>query len=94
MKRLAINVAVVIGEGKRDETPMLYIGEEVGSGGPELISRSTRSKAAPSSPRACNNTLALIAIDEKGSLLFASDVYMEKIAVGPGYPESVIDIDD
>lgn len=93
LNRLAINGTVVIGEGERDEAPMLYIGEEVGSGGPEVDIALDPLEGTTICAKNLPNALAVIAIAEKGSLLFAPDVYMDKIAVGPGYPEGVIDID-
>jgi len=92
LNRLAINGTVVIGEGERDEAPMLYIGEEVGSGGPDVDIALDPLEGTTICAKNLPNALAVIAIAEKGSLLFAPDVYMDKIAVGPGYPEGVIDI--
>jgi fructose-1,6-bisphosphatase II / sedoheptulose-1,7-bisphosphatase len=93
LNNLAINGTVVIGEGERDEAPMLYIGEEVGSGGPDVDIALDPLEGTTICAKNLPNALAVIAIAEKGSLLFAPDVYMDKIAVGPGYPEGVIDID-
>ncbi|PWK61834.1 class II fructose-bisphosphatase [Aminobacter sp. AP02] len=93
LNRLAIKGTVVIGEGERDEAPMLYIGEEVGSGGPAVDIALDPLEGTTICAKNLPNALAVIAIAEKGSLLFAPDVYMDKIAVGPGYPEGVIDID-
>ena len=93
LNRLAINGTVVIGEGERDEAPMLYIGEEVGAGGPEVDIALDPLEGTTICAKNLPNALAVIAIAEKGSLLFAPDVYMDKIAVGPGYPEGVIDLD-
>ncbi|MEF2550565.1 class II fructose-bisphosphatase [Aurantimonas sp. A2-1-M11] len=93
LNTLAIQGVIVIGEGERDEAPMLFIGEEVGTGeGPSvdialdpLEGRTVCAKNLP-------NSLAVIAMTGRGSLLNAPDVYMEKIAVGPGYPEGVVDL--
>ncbi|MEJ6783040.1 class II fructose-bisphosphatase [Aminobacter sp. Piv2-1] len=93
LNRLAIDGTVVIGEGERDEAPMLYIGEEVGAGGPEVDIALDPLEGTTICAKNLPNALAVIAIAEKGSLLFAPDVYMDKIAVGPGYPDGVIDID-
>ncbi len=93
LNRLAIKGTVVIGEGERDEAPMLYIGEEVGAGGPEVDIALDPLEGTTICAKNMPNALAVIAIAEKGSLLFAPDVYMDKIAIGPGYPHSVIDID-
>ncbi|WP_269929923.1 class II fructose-bisphosphatase [Aminobacter sp. HY435] len=93
LNNLAIKGTVVIGEGERDEAPMLYIGEEVGAGGPEVDIALDPLEGTTICAKNLPNALAVIAIAEKGSLLFAPDVYMDKIAVGPGYPEGVIDLD-
>ncbi|MEX0347169.1 MAG: class II fructose-bisphosphatase [Rhizobiaceae bacterium] len=94
LNRLPIAGTVVIGEGERDEAPMLYIGEEVGSGeGPTVDIALDPLEGTTICAKNLPNSLAVIAIAEKGSLLFAPDVYMEKIAIGPGYPEGVVDLD-
>jgi len=94
LNRLAIRGTVVIGEGERDEAPMLYIGEKVGNGtGPEVDIALDPLEGTTLCAKNLPNSLAVISIAEKGALLFAPDVYMEKIAVGPGYPEGLIDID-
>ena len=91
---ILIQGTVVIGEGERDEAPMLYIGEEVGSGkGPAVDIALDPLEGTTICAKNLPNALAVIAIAEKGSLLFAPDVYMDKIAIGPGYPEGLIDID-
>lgn len=94
LNRLPIRGTVVIGEGERDEAPMLYIGEEVGTGdGPEVDIALDPLEGTTICAKNLPNSLAVIAIAEKGSLLFAPDVYMDKIAVGPGYPDGIVDID-
>lgn len=94
LNRLAINGTVVIGEGERDEAPMLYIGEEVGTGkGPAVDIALDPLEGTTICAKNLPNALAVIAIAEKGSLLFAPDVYMDKIAIGPGYADGIIDID-
>ncbi|PLP61376.1 fructose-bisphosphatase class II [Mesorhizobium loti] len=94
LNRLNIKGTVVIGEGERDEAPMLYIGEEVGTGkGPAVDIALDPLEGTTICAKNLPNALAVIAIAEKGSLLFAPDVYMDKIAIGPGYPEGTIDID-
>jgi fructose-1,6-bisphosphatase II / sedoheptulose-1,7-bisphosphatase len=94
LNRLPIRGTVVIGEGERDEAPMLYIGEEVGAGnGPEVDIALDPLEGTTICAKNLPNSLAVIAIAEKGSLLYAPDVYMDKIAIGPGYSEGVIDID-
>ncbi|WP_274424355.1 class II fructose-bisphosphatase [Chelativorans sp. YIM 93263] len=91
---LPIQGTVVIGEGERDEAPMLYIGEEVGVGdGPEVDIALDPLEGTTICAKNLPNALAVIAIAERGSLLYAPDVYMEKIAVGPGYPEGIVDLD-
>jgi len=94
LKRLRIKGRVVIGEGERDEAPMLYIGEEVGTGeGPEVDIALDPLEGTTICAKNLPNALAVIAITNKDGLLNAPDVYMEKIAVGPGYPEGMIDLD-
>ncbi|HWK14604.1 MAG TPA: fructose-bisphosphatase class II, partial [Rhizobiaceae bacterium] len=94
LNRLPIKGTVVIGEGERDEAPMLYIGEEVGQGdGPEVDIALDPLEGTTICAKNLPNSLAVIAIAEKGSLLYAPDVYMDKLAVGPGYPAGVVDID-
>ncbi len=94
LNRLPIRGTVVIGEGERDEAPMLYIGEKVGTGeGPEIDIALDPLEGTTICAKNLPNSLAVIAIAEKGNLLYAPDVYMDKIAIGPGYPEGLIDID-
>jgi fructose-1,6-bisphosphatase II / sedoheptulose-1,7-bisphosphatase len=94
LNRLAIDGTVVIGEGERDEAPMLFIGEEVGTrNGPKVDIALDPLEGTTICAKNLPNSLAVIAIAEKGSLLYAPDVYMDKIAVGPGYPGGIIDID-
>jgi fructose-1,6-bisphosphatase II / sedoheptulose-1,7-bisphosphatase len=94
LNRLPIRGTVVIGEGERDEAPMLYIGEEVGSGdGSDVDIALDPLEGTTICAKNLANALAVVAIAEKGSLLNAPDVYMDKIAIGPGYPEGVVDID-
>ncbi|WP_159586467.1 class II fructose-bisphosphatase [Chelativorans xinjiangense] len=94
LNRLPISGTVVIGEGERDEAPMLYIGEEVGVGeGPAVDIALDPLEGTTICAKNLPNALAVIAIAERGSLLYAPDVYMEKIAIGPGYPEGIVDLD-
>ena len=94
LNRLRIRGRVVIGEGERDEAPMLYIGEEVGTGeGPEVDIALDPLEGTTICAKNLPNSLAVIAITRRGNLLNAPDVYMEKVAVGPGYPEDFLDID-
>lgn len=92
--RVAINGTVVIGEGEMDEAPMLYIGEKVGDGtGPEVDIAVDPLEGTTICAKAMPNALAVLAISERGGLLHAPDMYMNKIAVGPGYPEGIVDLD-
>lgn len=85
---------VVIGEGERDEAPMLYIGEEVGTGnGPEIDIALDPLEGTTLTAKAMANALAVLAIAPRGGLLFAPDTYMQKIAIGPGYENGIIDLD-
>jgi fructose-1,6-bisphosphatase II / sedoheptulose-1,7-bisphosphatase len=96
LNSLEIDGTVVIGEGERDEAPMLYIGEKVGSAqghGPQIDIALDPLEGTTITAKAGSNALAVLAIAEKGCLLNAPDVYMDKLAVGPGYPEGVIDLD-
>ena len=94
LNRLRIKGRVVIGEGERDEAPMLYIGEDVGIGeGPEVDIALDPLEGTTICAKNLPNALAVIAITNKDGLLNAPDVYMEKIAVGPGYPDGMIDLD-
>lgn len=90
---LEIEGTVVIGEGERDEAPMLFIGEKVGRGGVAVDIALDPLEGTTLTAKALPNALTVIAIAEKGSLLNAPDTYMDKIAVGPGYPEGVVDLD-
>jgi fructose-1,6-bisphosphatase II / sedoheptulose-1,7-bisphosphatase len=98
--RMALNElplcgTVVIGEGERDEAPMLYIGEKVGCAqgeGPKIDIALDPLEGTSITAKAGPNALAVLAIAENGCLLNAPDTYMEKIAVGPGYPEGTIDL--
>jgi fructose-1,6-bisphosphatase II / sedoheptulose-1,7-bisphosphatase len=94
LNKLAINGTIVIGEGERDEAPMLYIGENVGTGaGSELDIALDPLEGTTICAKNLPNSLAVIAIAEKGNLLYAPDVYMDKIAIGPGYPDGLIHLD-
>ncbi|MBI1233152.1 MAG: class II fructose-bisphosphatase [Alphaproteobacteria bacterium] len=86
---------IVIGEGERDEAPMLYIGEEVGTGeGPEIDIALDPLEGTSLTAKGQPNALAVLALSPRGGLLNAPDTYMDKIAVGPGLPRGVVDLDN
>ena len=94
LNKLDINGVVVIGEGERDEAPMLYIGEEVGSGtGPGVDIALDPLEGTTLTAKDMPNALTVIAMGPRGSLLHAPDTYMEKLAIGPGYAEGVVTLD-
>jgi len=94
LARLAISGTVVIGEGEMDEAPMLYIGETVGSGeGPEVDIAVDPLEGTTICAKDMPNALAVLAISEKGGFLHAPDIYMDKIAIGPGYAPGAVDLD-
>jgi len=94
LNELDMDGTVVIGEGERDEAPMLYIGEKVGSGqGPAIDIALDPLEGTTICAKSGPNSLAVLAIAEAGGLLNAPDVYMDKLAVGPGLPPGVIDLD-
>lgn len=91
---LDIAGVVVIGEGERDEAPMLYIGEEVGSGnGPGVDIALDPLEGTTLTAKDMPNALAVIAMGPRGSMLHAPDTYMDKLAIGPGYDEGVVTLD-
>src|SRR4051812_9968954 len=95
LNELPFDGTVVIGEGERDEAPMLYIGEKVGSaqdGGPKIDIALDPLEGTTITAKAGPNALAVLAIAEQGCLLNAPDTYMEKLAIGPGYGADVIDL--
>lgn len=95
LNTLDIDGTVVIGEGERDKAPMLYIGEKVGTGnGPEVDIALDPLEGTTICATGGPNALAVLAISEKGGFLHAPDVYMDKIAVGGGLPDGVIDLDE
>jgi fructose-1,6-bisphosphatase II / sedoheptulose-1,7-bisphosphatase len=94
LNKLEIKGVVVIGEGERDEAPMLYIGEEVGSGnGPEVDIALDPLEGTTLTAKDMPNALAVIAMGPRGSMLHAPDVYMEKLAIGPGFRRGVVTLD-
>ena len=94
LNMLDIAGVVVIGEGERDEAPMLYIGEEVGSGtGPGVDIALDPLEGTTLTAKDMPNALTVIAMGPRGSMLHAPDVYMDKLAIGPGYKDGVVSLD-
>jgi fructose-1,6-bisphosphatase II / sedoheptulose-1,7-bisphosphatase len=91
---LEITGTVVIGEGEMDEAPMLYIGERIGAGGAEVDIAVDPLEGTSITAKGGPNAMAVVALAEKGGFLHAPDIYMEKIAVGPGLPHEVVDLDE
>ncbi len=95
LNSMDIDGTVVIGEGERDEAPMLYIGEEVGTGnGPKIDIALDPLEGTTITAKGLSNALAVISMAEEGGFLHAPDVYMDKIAVGGGLPDHVVDLDE
>jgi len=97
LNTLYIDGTVVIGEGERDEAPMLYIGEKVGAGqgrGPKVDIALDPLEGTTITAKGGPNALAVVAMAEEGGFLNAPDVYMDKIAVGAGLPDGVVDLDE
>jgi fructose-1,6-bisphosphatase II / sedoheptulose-1,7-bisphosphatase len=94
LNKLAITGRVVIGEGERDEAPMLFIGEEVGTrDGPKVDIAVDPLEGTTLCAKAMPNAMAVLALAEGGTLLHAPDMYMDKIAIGPGYEPGLVDLD-
>ena len=94
LSNVAINGRIVIGEGERDEAPMLFIGENVGSGqGPEVDIAVDPLEGTTLCAKNQPDSICVLAMAERGGLLNAPDVYMQKIAIGSGYPEGTVDLD-
>ena len=94
LNKLDISGFVVIGEGERDEAPMLYIGEEVGTGnGPGVDIALDPLEGTTLTAKDMPNALTVIAMGPRGSMLHAPDVYMEKLAIGPGYKPGVVTLE-
>lgn len=94
LNELDIDGTIVIGEGERDEAPMLYIGEKVGTGkGPKIDIALDPLEGTTLTAKGGPNALAVIAFAESGNFLHAPDTYMEKIAIGGGFPDGIIDLD-
>ncbi|MEP0561294.1 MAG: class II fructose-bisphosphatase [Qipengyuania citrea] len=94
LNNLEIDGTVVIGEGERDEAPMLYIGEKVGKGGPKIDIALDPLEGTTITAKGGPNALAVVAMANEGGFLNAPDVYMDKIAVGGDLPEGVVDLDN
>ena len=95
LNAMAMRGRIVIGEGERDEAPMLYIGEEVGTGeGPEIDIALDPLEGTTLTAKGMDNALAVVSFSPRGGLLHAPDTYMDKIAVGPGLPTGVVDLDE
>ncbi len=88
-----INGTVVIGEGEMDEAPMLFIGEKVGAGGPEMDIAVDPLEGTTLTAKGGPSAIATVALAERGNFLHAPDIYMDKIAVGGGLPDNLIDLD-
>src|SRR5213595_1137719 len=94
LNKLPIDGTVVIGEGELDEAPMLFIGEEVGTKrGPKVDIAVDPLEGTTLCAKNMPGAIATVAMADSGTLLHAPDVYMEKIAIGPGYPKGVVDLD-
>ena len=94
LNKLPINGIVVIGEGEMDEAPMLFIGEKIGGGsGPKLDIAVDPLEGTTLCAKNMPGAIATLVMAEAGTLLHAPDIYMDKIAVGPGYPKGVVDLD-
>lgn len=90
---VAIDGTVTIGEGEMDEAPMLYIGEKVGCGGVEMDIAVDPLEGTNLCARSMPNAITVVALAERGKFLHAPDIYMQKLAVGPGLPDDILDID-
>ena len=94
LNRLPIDGTIVIGEGERDEAPMLFIGEKVGTRtGPKVDIAVDPLEGTTLCAKDMPGSIAVMAMAQSGALLNAPDVYMEKIAIGPGYPRGIVDLD-
>lgn len=95
LNSLTIDGTVVIGEGERDEAPMLFIGEKVGNGsGPKIDIALDPLEGTTITAKGLTNALAVIAMAQEGGFLYSPDVYMDKIAVGAGLPDGIVDLDE
>ena len=95
LNKIDMRGKVVIGEGEMDEAPMLYIGEEIGTGkGEDLEIAVDPLEGTNFAAKNLPNSIAVMAVAKKGCLLSAPDTYMEKIAIGTGYPKNIVDLDN
>ncbi|MBB3951351.1 class II fructose-bisphosphatase [Aureimonas jatrophae] len=90
---LAVSGTVVIGEGEADDAPSLYLGEELGSGGPRVDIALDPLEGTTICAKNLPNAISVVAVATRGALLTTPDVYMDKIAVGPGYPDGIVGLD-
>ncbi len=93
LSELPVSGHVVIGEGERDETPMLYIGEEMGRGGSAVDIAVDPLEGTTLCAKSLPGALAVLAVAQRGGLLHAPDIYMEKIAIGPGFEGGIVSLD-
>ncbi|MCZ8270501.1 MAG: class II fructose-bisphosphatase [Beijerinckiaceae bacterium] len=94
LNKLPIDGTIVIGEGERDEAPMLFIGEKVGTKkGPKVDIAVDPLEGTTLCAKDMPGSIAVMAMAQAGTLLYAPDVYMDKIAIGPGYPKGIVDLD-
>jgi fructose-1,6-bisphosphatase II / sedoheptulose-1,7-bisphosphatase len=96
LARLPIDGIVMVGEGEENDTPLLYLGETIGAGGAGAIKVDLAVDPVEGSTlcaKALPNALSVLAVAERGSLLKVPTIYMEKIAIGPGFPDGLVDLD-
>ena len=95
LNKVEMNGRIVIGEGERDEAPMLHVGEEIGTGKGLAVDIAVDPLEGTSvTARGMANALVVLAVSPKGGLLHAPDTYMSKIAIGPGYPRNTVSLDE
>ena len=94
LNKLPIEGTIVIGEGERDEAPMLFIGEKVGlNAGPKVDIAVDPLEGTTLCAKNMPGAIATMAMADGGTLLHAPDVYMQKLAIGPGYPKGIVELD-
>lgn len=95
LNKVEMNGRIVIGEGERDEAPMLHVGEEIGTGKGLAVDIAVDPLEGTSvTARGMANALVVLAVSPRGGLLHAPDTYMSKIAIGPGYPRNTVSLDE